>query len=317
MRNRLSIVVLLFALCSLCSVEAQKTAFPFFDQSGQIRLQTTELDALADTIAVISHRADDIVWARVVYRVIDMREKQNYRLYFPTRYDNPTYRNLFKVILDAICEDGLTAYERGVEFLPQYSRPLTAEDLQANTQLPKESEDEENSYLIMADALGTPTLNVDNFSYYMKNQLKFIIQEVIFFDKHSSRLYSKIIGIAPMYSAHPHKQDDVSAMSSLHTSILFWVLFDDLRPYLAKQYMINNGNEVQRLTMDEFFTQRLYSSYLLGDNNMFGRMLLDYEKMLAKDGGEVDEKKFEAYVKKEQKRIETELLNFEQDLWEY
>ena len=168
----------------------------------------------------------------------------------------------------------------------------------------------------MADALGTPTLNVDNFSYYMKNQLKFIIQEVIFFDKHSSRLYSKIIGIAPMYSAHPHKQE-ASAMSSLHTSILFWVLFDDLRPYLAKQYMINNGNEVQRLTMDEFFTQRLYSSYLLGDNNMFGRMLLDYEKMLAKDGGEVDEKKFEAYVKKEQKRIETELLNFEQDLWEY
>ena len=106
-------------------------------------------------------------------------------------------------------------------------------------------------------------------------------------------------------------------MSSLHTSILFWVLFDDLRPYLAKQYMINNGNEVQRLTMDEFFTQRLYSSYLLGDNNMFGRMLLDYEKMLPKDGDEVDEKKFEAYVKKEQKRIETELLNFEQDLWEY
>ena len=310
------LLVLAAASMLVASVQAQKTAFPFFDQSGQIRLQTTELDALADTIAVISHRADDIVWARVVYRVIDMREKQNYRLYFPTRYDNPTYRNLFKVILDAICEDGLTAYERGVEFLPQYSRPLTAEDLQANTQLPKESEDEENSYLIMADALGTPTLNVDNFSYYMKNQLKFIIQEVIFFDKHSSRLYSKIIGIAPMYSAHPHKQE-ASAMSSLHTSILFWVLFDDLRPYLAKQYMINNGNEVQRLTMDEFFTQRLYSSYLLGDNNMFGRMLLDYEKMLAKDGGEVDEKKFEAYVKKEQKRIETELLNFEQDLWEY
>ena len=292
MRNRHSIVVLLFALCSLCSVEAQKTAFPFFDQSGKIRLQTTELDALADTIAVISHRADDIVWARVVYRVIDMREKQNYRLYFPTRYDNPTYRNLFKVMLDAICEDGLTAYERGVEFLPQYSRPLTAEDLQANTQLPKESEDEENAYLIEADALGTPTLNVDNFSYYVKNQLKYIIQEVIFFDKHSSRLYSKIIGIAPMYSAHPHKQD-ASAMSSLHTSILFWVLFDDLRP-----------------SMDEFFAQRLYSSYLLGDNNMFGRMLLDYDQM-------VDEEKFEAYVKKEQKRIETELLNFEQDLWEY
>lgn len=309
MKNKFSIIVLLFVFCALGSVKGQKSDFSFFDQSGKIRLQTTELDALADTIAVISHRADDIVWARVVYRVIDMREKQNYRLYFPVRYDNPSYKNLFKVMLDAICNDGLTAYERGVEFLPQYDRPLSAEDLQANTQLPKETEDEENSYLIEADALGTPTLNVDNFTYYVQNQLKYITQEVIFFDKHSSRLYTKIIGIAPLYSAHPHKQD-ATAMSSLHTSILFWVLFDELRPFLAKQYMISAGNEVQRLTFDEFFAQRLYASYLLGDNNLYGKMLLDYDKV-------VDKEKFEAYVKKEQKRIETELLNFEQDLWEY
>ncbi len=309
MKNKRSIIFLLFAFCFLFAVKAQQSQFSFFDQAGKIRLQTTELDALADTIAVITHRADDIVWARVVYRVIDMREKQNYRLYFPVRYDNPSYRNLFKVILDAICNDGLTAYERGIEFLPHYDRPLSAEDLQANTQLEKESEDEENSYLIEADALGSPRLNVDNFTYYVKNQLKYVIQEVVFFDKHTSRLYTKIIGIAPLYSAHPHKQN-ASAMSALHTSILFWVLFDDLRPYLAKQYMINNSNEVQRLTFDEFFAQKLYSSYLMGDNNMFSRMLLDYDRIIDKD-------RFEQYVKKEQKRIETELLNFEQDLWEY
>ncbi len=309
MKNKFFVVVFLSAFCSLFTANAQKTSLPFFDESGQIRLQTTELDALADTIAVVWHRADDIVWARVVYRIIDMREKQNYRLYFPTRYDNPTYKNLFKVILDAICEGGLTAYERGVEFLPRYDRPLNAEDLQANTQLPKETEDEENAYLIGVDELGGPVLNVDNFSYYVQNQLKFVVQEVIFFNKHTSRLYSKVIGLAPLYSAHPHKQD-ASTMSSLHTSLLFWVLYDELRPFLARQFVINNGNEVQRLTMDEFFTQRLFSSYLLGDNNMFSRMLLDYDKL-------VDEEKFEQFVKKEQKRIETELINFEQDLWEY
>lgn len=309
MKNKFSTIILLFAFCGVFTAKAQKTQLPFFDQTGNIRLQTTELDVLADTIATISHRADDIVWARVVYRVIDMREKQNYRLYFPVRYDNPSYRNLFKVMLDAVCEDGLTVYERGVEFLPRYDRPLSAEDLQANTQLAKESEDEENSYLIEADALGTPTLNNDNFTYYVRNQLKYIIQEVIFFDKHTSRLYTKIIGIAPLYSDHPHKQN-ASAMSALHTSILFWILFDDLRPYLAKQYVINSGNEVQRLTFDEFFSQKLYGSYLLGDNNMFGRMLLEYDKV-------IDEERFEEYVKKEQKRIETELMNFEQDLWEY
>ena len=303
------LIILLFVSCVSFTAKAQRTQFSFFDERGLVRLQTTELDALADTIAVVSHRADDVVWMRMVYRVVDMREKQNYRLYFPTRYDNPTYKNLFKVILDAICNDGLTAYERGVEFLPRYDRPLTAEDLQANTQLPKETEDEENSYLIEANALGSPVLNVDNFSYYVRDQLKYVVQEIIFFDKHTSRLYTKIIGIAPLYSAHPHKQNS-SAMASLHTSILFWVLFDELRPYLARQYVINTTNELQRLTFDDFFAQKMYSSYLLGDNNVFGRMLLDYDRV-------VDEKRFEEYIKKEQKRIETELLNFEQDLWEY
>jgi len=58
------------------------------------------------------------------------------------------------------------------------------------------------------------------------------------------------------------------------------------------------------LTYDEFFAQKLYSSYLLGDSNMFNRMLLDYV---------VDPVK----IKKEQDRLETELMNVEQDLWEY
>jgi hypothetical protein len=42
----------------------------------------------------------------------------------------------------------------------------------------------------------------------------------------------------------------------------------------------------------------------LGDSNMFNRMLLEFV---------VDANK----IRKEQQRIETELLNFEQDLWEY
>lgn len=308
MKNRF-LIVLLFASCIAFTTKAQKTVFPFFDERGMVRSETVELDALADTIAVITHRADDIVWMRTIYRVVDMREKQNYRLYFPVRYDNPTYRNLFKVILDAVCDDGLTVYERGVEFKPRYDRPLSGEDLQANMQLKKESEDEENSYLIEADALGNPKLNVDNFTYYVRDQLKYVFQEIVFFDKHTSRLYTKIIGIAPLYSAHPYKQN-ASAMSAFHTSILFWVLFDELRPYLAKQYIINNGNELQRLTFDDFFAQKMYSSYLLGDDNQFGRMLLDYDKV-------IPEAHFEQFIKKEQKRIETELLNFEQDLWEY
>ena len=57
------------------------------------------------------------------------------------------------------------------------------------------------------------------------------------------------------------------------------------------------------MTYDEFFSQNLYSSYLLGDSNMYSRMLLEFS---------LDENSLRA----EQKRIETELMNFEQNLWE-
>jgi len=58
------------------------------------------------------------------------------------------------------------------------------------------------------------------------------------------------------------------------------------------------------MTFDDFFSQKMYASYLLGESDTYGRMLLEYA---------VDEDALKA----EQKRIETELVNFEEDLWEY
>jgi gliding motility associated protien GldN len=162
--------------------------------------------------------------------------------------------------------------------------------------------------LIVEDLI-TRKLSVSKFLYpaYIKEQLKFLIQEIVFFDKHTSRLYSKIIGIAPLYAlteSNISLGTNNNAWFYFQSSVLCWFLFDELRPYLAKQYVIPNGNETQRLTYDEFFAQHLFSSYILGDSNMNNRMLLQYL---------VDPVK----IRKEQKRIESELLNFEQDIWEY
>lgn len=310
MKNFSAVVLLSILFLLPAQMQAQKTPKPFFDPSGQIRIQTTELDALADTIAVVYHRHDDIVWSRVVYRIIDMRDKQNYQLYFPVRPDNPYYRNLFKVILDGVCGGGLTPYERGRELKPKYDMILEPADLRANSILPKERDTDPNSYLIEVDAAGSPYINNDVFAEYSKDLLKYVIQEVVFFNKHTSRMYSKIMGIAPLYSANPDKVSARNGAQSLQFSILFWVLFDELRPFLARQYVIPNGNETQRLTFDEFFAQKLYAHYLLGDDNVYTKMLLDYEKI-------VDVEVYEEFIKKEQQRIETEMLNFEQDLWEY
>jgi gliding motility associated protien GldN len=295
-----SLIISLLFVTNLIS--AQVNQVPFFDSKGSVRLQTTEMDALADTIAIINHRADDVVWSRVVYRVIDMREKQNYQLYFPMR-PNDQYKSLFRVMLDAVAQ-GVNVYRRNPrEIKPSFadSEILTGDELSKafaydNTM--------DNNLILVNAVTNQIEIGNDQYQNYVKNQLKFLVQEIIFFDKHTSRMYSKIMGIAPLYALHPDNTQSKESFRYFQESVLCWFAFDELRPYLAKQYVIPSGNDTQRLTFDEYFAQKLYSSYLLGDSNMFNRMLLEYV---------VDPVK----IRKEQQRIETELLNFEQDLWEY
>jgi gliding motility associated protien GldN len=246
-----------------------------------------------------------------------MRYKQNYQLYFPTKSDDADYRNLFKVIADAVV-DGLPIYEKNMETIkPDFKQDPLSKDMipmmfMADDPTADYSDDPTHFDITASDAMLIHYDSVTDelsghfyrFEPIVKNQLKYLIQEVVFFDKHTSRLHQKIMGIAPLQSDLITTRDSSNVMSSLRESIMFWIPFDALRPYLAMQYAIPNRNEVKRVTFDEFFQKRLFSSYIVGEGNMYNRWIPDYAKE-------------ESEVRKEQARIASELLTFEQDLWEY
>lgn len=283
-------------------ISAQEKQVPFFDKKGNVRVVTNEMDALADTIVNVNHRFDDIVWSRIVYRIIDMRDKQNYQLYFPMRA-NDMYRSLFRTMLEAIAK-GVPVYRRNArEIVPSFNDSSRLEGDELSKVFAYDNNMDNNLIQINPITKQAKVVN-DQYYNYVKNQYKFLIQEIIFFDKHTSRMYSKIMSIAPIYAYHPDNSNSKNPMKFFQESILCWFAFDELRPFLARQYVIPNGNETARLTYDEFFAQKLFTSYLLGDSNMFNRMLLESEMTYDR-------------IHKEQNRIETELTNFEEDLWEY
>ncbi|MBO4250063.1 MAG: gliding motility protein GldN [Paludibacteraceae bacterium] len=317
MIKKFSIIACL--MLGVLTAQAQHKVISFFDELGSARITTEEFSPVHDTIVMVDHRLDDIIWARYIYRVIDMRYKQNFQLYFPTKSDDADYRNLFKVIVDAVV-DGLPIYRVNTETIKPDFKP---EEQLSKHQIPRDalmvddptedhSDDDEyyniatsRAMLVNYDSI-TDQLTPQPFSFesVVKNQLKYLIQEVVFFDKHTSRLYTKIMGIAPLQSDKIMLRDSSNVMESLRQSIMFWIPFDALRPYLAMQYAIPNRNEVKRVTYDDFFQKRLFTSYIVGEGNMYNRWIPDYAKT-------------EEEVKKEQARIATELLTFEQDLWEY
>ena len=73
------IFILIFAFIGLSTIQAQHQINSFFDEMGIVRLETQELSETSDTLMKVYHRSDDIVWSRVVYRIVDMRFKQNYQ----------------------------------------------------------------------------------------------------------------------------------------------------------------------------------------------------------------------------------------------
>ena len=99
MKRLVFIALALYGLVSLC---AQHQVNFLFDDKGLLRLETEEL--AEDKIVTVNHRSDDIVWSRVVYRIIDMRFKQNYQLYYPI-VEDAEYSSLMKVMLDAVAND--------------------------------------------------------------------------------------------------------------------------------------------------------------------------------------------------------------------
>ena len=302
MKKYCIISLLLLTVVFPSFISAQEKQLSFFDKKGTVNIQTTEMDPLADTIASLNHRADDVVWSRIVYRIIDMRDKQNYQLYFPMR-PNDVYKSLFRALLESITK-GVPVYRRNArEIVPSFNDSSRLEGDELSKVFAYDNNMDNN--LIQINPVTKQAKIVgDQYYNYVKNQYKFMIQEIVFFDKHTSRMYSKVMAIAPIYALHPDNSQSKNPMKFFQESVLCWFAFDELRPYLARQYVIPNGNETARLSYDEYFAQKLYFSYLLGDSNIFNRMLLESELTYDR-------------IHREQNRIETELLNFEEDLWEY
>lgn len=307
--KKLSILLLL--MCAFATIQAQHPINSFFSLDGTVRLETQELSEAADSVVTIQHRTEDVVWRRDIYRIIDMRQKQNYQLYFPKEPDDPTYVSLYRLVVSAV-QNGLPVYRRNERILKPSFSPENI--------IPRNKElaflftvgsfgddfdlEDDDTYILKYDSVNNKfDFNNARYENYIRNQLKYLLYEVIFFDKSTSRMYRKIVALAPLQPDQATGNEENPA-EFMRTSVKFWILYDQLRPYLASHYMIPSQNEAKRVTFEEFFEKRLFSSYIVGEGNIYNRMILDY-CFTEKD------------AKQEQERIEYELLTFEQDLWEY
>jgi gliding motility associated protien GldN len=236
-------------------------------------------------------REDDAVYRQRVWREIDTREKMNAAFRNAWNEDNGNQRFIY-ILLNAIKQGKIMAFDPvddrfttlmtpqkvseafagGIDTVPVY-------DLQGNIEAYEVREKE---------------FNPD--SVY-----KYRIKEEWVFDKETSRMFVRILGICPV------KAQYIEAMQKSIDIPLFWVYYPtELRPLLADFEAYNPKNFGAKMTWEELFENRMFSSYVTKTtmDNPYDRKIRDYIKdpILALLEGD---------------RIMEKIFNYEQDLWSY
>ena len=234
-------------------------------------------------------RESDIAWSRRVWRVIDIREKMNQQFYFPEiPHDN--WRNLATVLFDALKEGKITAYDASSP-TDEFVVPLSYKDLMKRLQ---------HSDSVKLQRPKPPydyydTLIVKNFS--PGDVKRFRIKEDWFFDKQRSVMEVRIIGICPV-------RDNIDDKGDVRgNDPLFWIYYPEARPILARAEVFNIKNGAEKRSYDDVFLKRLFASYVYKEENVFDRKITDYSQGI------------DAIL--ESDRIKRELIDFEEELWQY
>lgn len=237
-------------------------------------------------------RWDDALFAEKVWRELDLREKMNMPFRYEAEDDNGS-QMFVNIIIKAVQSGEITAFAD-----ERFTQPLSLDDLAKVTSggaadtTPVTSPDDINKVIKYV---------VTRASFNPKEITKIRLKEEWVFDREASRMFVRILGLSPVkVRLNPNG-------SERGTEAMFWIYYPDLRPLLAKYEVYNSKNMgVNRLTWEELFESRMFSSYITKstlDNasNKLIRQVIKDPILALLEGDNIKER----------------IFNYEQDLWSY
>jgi len=242
-------------------------------------------------------REDDAVYRQRVWRELDIHEKMNLPFVYKATEDNGNQRFIY-ILLNGIKNGQITAFDATVD--DRFTTPMTFKQIAEGLvnkpktiQVPDMVNDPDGSKGLMRD-----TIVQDEFNPEMVE--KYMIKEEWVFNKESSTIQVRILGIAP-------EKNILNPDGTLRAvTPIFWVYYPDLRPTLAKYEAYNGKNYGARMSWEELFESRMFASRIIKStvDNPGDQFISDYVKdpiLRLLEGDNIKEK----------------IFNYEQDLWSY
>ena len=231
----------------------------------------------------------DLQWMKVIYRSLDLTKGKNPALYYPEE-PNEDGQSLFFIIMRLLANNQISAYE----YLD--GREMFTDEFKVNV-----GELLDRFHVMYSPAKGSteknPKFTIEDADIPGNEVLSYYIIERWEFDTRSNAMKTRVEAVCPVL----HRTDEFGGEAIKYP--MFWVKLNDIRPYMANQYVFtDDDNNLPRYSLDDFFKLNMYTGEIYKTKNLRNLSLMQMYPE-------------EKDLKHAQDSIEQRLRAFNNDLW--
>ena len=231
----------------------------------------------------------DKQWEKVVYRLLDLTKGKNQALYYP-EMPNEDGQSLFYIIMRLLINNKISVYE----YLD--GREIFSDEYKINVK----DRVLDRFHMLYTEAKGSteknPIYELDDSDIPGNEILSYYIIEKYTFDTRTNKMRSRVDAMCPVL----HRMDEFGAILKFP---MFWVKLNDIRPYIAQQYVFtDDDNNLPRYNLDDFFKLKMYEGDIFKVKSLSNKSLMQ----LFPDS---------AALAHARDSIEKRLHRFDTDLW--
>lgn len=287
-------IIMIFSI--VFSVKAQDNLLNAEKVSEIGLVSQARLDSEDDKPIPYGYISDrDVLWSKVVWEYIDLKQKINLPYYYPTDTTRTSRdrRSLFDTLLGGIKKGEITEVYVDAYFTEKKD---DLDDFDKNFMRFDEVRDEDLDSVVQIDTFSIKSVDIKGY----------MLKGIWYFDKRQGELKHRILGVAPMGPdlAIIGKEDMIDDGDSEYP--LFWIFYPDARETLHKSKVFNAKNSARPISYDNLLNARRFNSVIVKEENIYNdRSIKDYVR-----GNSL-------FQLLEANRIKENIRDREMDMWNY
>ena len=242
----------------------------------------------------------DILWSKTVWETVDLDERVNFPLYYPT--DTIDIGNDRRSLYDVLIKNIKNGKIEDVYVDSYFTEKRVFSDLAATLRKVDTTDygyEQLNAGEILSDEY------IDERELSAADIEEYRIKGIWYFDKRQGELKYRLLGIAPVAPDVNFIDDESMDLQDAKVE-LFWVWYPGARQILHDAKVFNQRNSAQPISFDMLLNARRFNGVIYREDNVHGdRKVNDYI---------ADNALFQLL---EAKRIKEVIRDREQDMWSY